>query len=85
MATERAPTFTVYSRQYCHLCGEMIEALRRLQGLAHFEIVVVDVDTDPELERHHGDRVPVLTHGEQELCHFHLDAAAVTAYLAKFR
>jgi hypothetical protein len=85
MATERAPTLTVYSRQYCHLCREMIEALRRLQGLAHFEIAVVDVDTDPELERRHGERVPVLTHGEHELCHFHLDTAAVTAYLAKFR
>jgi hypothetical protein len=85
MATEHAPTLTVYSRQYCHLCEEMIEALRRLQGLERFEIAVVDVDADLEVERRHGERVPVLMHGERELCHFRLDAAAVTAYLSKFR
>ena len=84
MPTER-PTLTVYSRNYCHLCEEMIEALRRLQGLARFEIAIVDIDADPELERRHGEKVPVLMHGERELCHFHLDTAAVTAYLADFR
>ena len=84
MPTERA-TLTVYSRNDCHLCEEMIEALRRLQGFARFDIAVVDVDSDPELERRHGDKVPVLMHGERELCHFRLDIAAVTAYLADFR
>jgi thioredoxin reductase (NADPH) len=63
----------------------MIEALRKLQGLAHFEIEIVDVDSDPRLERRHGEKVPVLAHGERELCHYRLDAPAVTAYLAKIR
>ena len=44
MATDRV-ALTVYSRNYCHLCDDMIEALRRLQGLFHFEITVIDVDT----------------------------------------
>lgn len=85
MATERPPTLTVYSRAYCHLCDEMIEALRELQGLFLFEIAVIDVDTDPELERRHGEQVPVLTHGGHELCHYRLEPAVVTAYLSKFR
>ncbi len=85
MGIERPPTLTVYSRNYCHLCDEMIEALRGLQGLARFEIAVVDVDADPELERRHGDKVPVLMHGEYELCHYRLEAPVVTAYLAKIR
>ena len=84
MRTE-PPALTVYSRNHCHLCEEMIEALRRLQGLYRFEVTVIGVDGDPELERRHGVRVPVLTHGERELCHYALDTAGVTAYLENFR
>jgi glutaredoxin len=85
MGIERLPTLTVYSRSYCHLCEEMIEALRGLQGLARFEIAIVDVDADPELERRHGEKVPVLMHGGHELCHYRLEPSAVTAYLSKIR
>ena len=79
------PTLTVYSRAYCHLCDEMIEALRGLQGRFRFEIAVLDVDADPDLERRHGDKVPVLMHGGMELCHYRLEPAIVTAYLSKIR
>ena len=79
----RTPRFTVYSRGYCHLCDDMIEALRALQAGQRFELDIVDVDTDPRLEARYGELVPVLVHGERELCHYHLDAPAVTAYLAQ--
>jgi glutaredoxin len=85
VGTAPVPNLTVYSRNDCHLCEEMIEALRGLQGLFAFQLAVVDVDSDPELERRHGEKVPVLMHGERELCHFRLDSAAVTAYLSKIR
>jgi len=85
VGTAPAPKLTVYSRIDCHLCEEMIEALRGLQGLFTFQLAVVDVDADPALERLHGEKVPVLMHGERELCHFRLDSAAVTAYLSKIR
>ena len=85
MATEPPLILTVYSRAYCHLCDEMIEALRGLQGLFHFEIAIVDVETDSELMRRHGEKVPVLMHGGHELCHYRLESAVVTAYLSKFR
>jgi hypothetical protein len=84
MATDR-PTLTVYSRADCHLCDEMIEALRSLQGLFQFEIAVLDVDAEPVLARRHGDQVPVLMHGGVELCHFRLEPEIVTAYLSKIR
>ena len=84
MATDR-PTLTVYSRARCHLCDEMIGALRGLQGLFQFEIAVVDVDADPQLARRHGEKVPVLMHGDHALGHYRLEPAIVTAYLSKFR
>ena len=85
MVTDAQLTLTIYSRACCHLCDEMIEALRGLQGFFHFEIAITDVDADPELARRHGGKVPVLMHGGHELCHYHLDSTIVTAYLSKFR
>ena len=79
----RWPTFTVYSRNYCHLCDDMIAGLHALQGRFHFELRVVDVDADAELESRYGEDVPVLAHGSRELCRHRLDAALVTDYLAQ--
>jgi len=81
--TEDGPRFTVYSRGYCHLCDDLIAGLRVLQARHRFTFEVVDVDSDAALEARYGERVPVLMHGERELCHYHLDTAAVTAYLAE--
>ena len=44
-----------------------------------------DVDPAEALEARYGSRVPVLAHGDIELCHYFLDRSAVTAYLAAFR
>jgi len=63
----------------------MITGLRELQARFRFDVAVVNVDADPALERRYGEKVPVLAHGENELCHYRLDPAAVTAYLSKFR
>jgi thiol-disulfide isomerase/thioredoxin len=75
----------VYARSYCHLCDDMIAALRALQGRFAFEIRVVDVDSDEALEARHGERVPVLMSGERELCHYFLDEAVATAFLSEMR
>jgi hypothetical protein len=59
-----------------------LEALRGEQGVAYFEIDVVDVDADPALEAKYDELVPVLVDGEgRELCHYFLDAAKVREYL----
>lgn len=76
---------TLYSRNYCHLCDEMIAGLRGLQAGFRFGLDIVDVDSNPELEQCFGAWVPVLVHDGRELCHYHLDTAAVTAFLSKIR
>lgn len=80
-----SPTLTVYGRSYCHLCDDMIVALRILQGRFAFEIRVVDVDSDASLESRFGELVPVLMHGDRELCHYFLDQPLVTAFLTEMR
>lgn len=82
---DNAPRLTVLSRSYCHLCDEMIGALRALQGGAGFAFEVRDIDDDPALEARFGERVPVLLAGHEELCHHRLDVPALNAWLGKFR
>ena len=83
---EAAPTqLTLYGRSYCHLCDEMLVALGPLRAEFDLAVDVVDVDSDAALEQRFGTLVPVLMHAGIELCHYHLDAPKVRAYLAKIR
>ncbi len=85
MAERRGPALTLYSRTWCHLCDDMLSGLHGLQAGQSFELTVIDVDSDPALERRFGELVPVLMHGDCELCHYHLDVPLVTEYLRKIR
>lgn len=78
--------FTVYSRSYCHLCEDLLAALKTLTLPAH-TIAVVDVDADERLLAQYDELVPVLTartpdRPEQRLCHYFLDENAVHAFIA---
>lgn len=75
--------FTVLSREWCHLCHELVDALTPLAAELGWTVRVVDVDAHPELEARWDELVPVLLHGDTELCHYHLDVAAVRAYCAR--
>ncbi len=76
---------TVYGREDCHLCHDMIAALAALQPEYRFALEVVDVDEDETLERQYGHLVPVLAGKGEEICHYHLDPGALAAYFGKIR
>ena len=76
---------TLISRNYCHLCHDMELALAPLLAEFKASLRVVDVDACPELEAKYDELVPVLLHGEQELCHYFLDAPKTREYLAGIR
>lgn len=80
-----AARLTLYGRSYCHLCEDMLAALAPLAEEFGVAVDVVDVDADAALEERYGMLVPVLMHAGTELCHYHLDAAKVRAYLGKIR
>jgi len=73
----------VYGRNDCHLCDDMIDALRRLQAALGFRFEVLDVDAEPALAAQYGARVPVLVDAEgEEICHYWLDEDALRKRLA---
>ena len=76
---------TVLSREYCHLCDDLIAGLRSMQARRDFDFEVVDVDRHPDLEEKWGDKVPVVLDGQIEVCRYHLDADAVDARLARMK
>ena len=61
----------------------MERELNILAEASGFEIEVIDVDADPELEALYDELVPVLLHEGQELCHYFLEVAKVRDYLNK--
>jgi len=77
--------FTLYSRSYCHLCEDMLAALRAFMARSGtpYTIDVVDVDADPQLTDKFDELVPVL-YGDPagpELCHYFLDEDALQRHL----
>jgi thioredoxin reductase (NADPH) len=76
-----AAQFTLLSREYCHLCHDMLEELRLMQVRFSFGLEVIDVDGDVALDERYGEWVPVLLAGNREICHYHLDRSALESYL----
>lgn len=75
-------TLTLYFREYCSLCHAMLAQLAPWRERYGFDVDVVDVDADPELEARYNELVPVLMLGEEEICHWHLDEARLQQCLA---
>jgi hypothetical protein len=69
------PGLVVVSREGCGLCEDMLHALADLErhhGLP--PITVIDVDSDPELIRQYGLKVPVLLLDGSVICHYTLNS-----------
>ena len=76
-----AARLVLIQRSYCHLCHDMEAVVRPLAAAFDVALELVDVDSDDELEALYGERVPVLRHGERELCHYFVDADELRTYL----
>ncbi|WP_136420172.1 MULTISPECIES: glutaredoxin family protein [Oxalobacteraceae] len=80
--------FTLYSRAYCHLCDDMLEALQALSGEYPFTVEVMDVDADEALLAQFDELVPVLfgqkSNAESvQICHYFLDEGKARAFLTE--
>ena len=55
-----APRVTLYTRVGCCLCEEAKRVLDSAGRRAGFDLDIVDIDTDPTLQRVYNDEVPVI-------------------------
>jgi len=80
----RSRELTVMSREWCHLCHDLLAQLVPLAAELGWSLRVLDVDADPVLEERWNELVPVVLAGDDELCHYHLDEALIRAYCGRF-
>jgi hypothetical protein len=65
----------VLSREGCGLCEEMLHDLAKLEAANTVPAVtIVDVDSDVELARQYGLKVPVLLLDGSVICHYTLNS-----------
>lgn len=76
-------SLTLYLRTGCHLCEAMLAQLQAVQPEYGFELHRVEIDDDPVLEAAYGERVPVLMHGETEICHYFLEVSKLRQYFSE--
>ncbi|HKU89262.1 MAG TPA: glutaredoxin family protein [Steroidobacteraceae bacterium] len=70
-----SPGLVVLSREGCHLCEDMLLALAELERDGSIpEVKVVDVDSEAELARQFGLKVPVLLLDGSVVCHYTLNS-----------
>lgn len=71
----------VYSRQGCHLCEHLIEALLPLVR-DRLAVEVRDIDTDEDWQRVYATRIPVVEYDGELVCQYHLDREALARILS---
>lgn len=74
-------TLTLMYREYCGLCRQMRDDLQPYLCRYGLTLEILDVDSRPDWEARYDELVPVLLCGETEICHWHLDEAALLAFL----
>ena len=72
----------MYARQGCHLCDEAREAILSLREELGFSYREVSIEGDPELERDHGLRIPVVLVDGEEAFEYRVDPGELRRLLA---
>ena len=72
-----------YTRHGCHLCEDMEQAISELATELDFITEIIPIDNNTELEQDYGHRVPVLMMGDNMICEYFLDKAALIQAVSK--
>jgi len=73
---------TLYSREGCGLCDEMLDELHQRYG-NRIQVRVVDISQDTALVARYSTRIPVLVHAGEELCFGRLNPDRIAPLLER--
>jgi glutaredoxin len=83
-ASARAPRVVLYHAQGCHLCERALAVVEEVQEELGFELQLVDIGGDPELEARYRELLPVVEiDGERAFTYF-VSPQALRARLERF-
>jgi hypothetical protein len=75
---------TLLMRPECGLCEQMLVELRALSAREPLPpLAIVDVDSDPQMQRRYGLKIPVLLLDSTLVCSRRLDAAELLRMLKR--
>jgi riboflavin kinase/FMN adenylyltransferase len=63
----------IYSRPGCHLCDDAKEIIERVQARFPFSLRVINIETDPALEKAYGEQIPVVFINSNKAFKYHVD------------
>ena len=72
---------TVFHAEGCHLCERALEVVEAAREELGFELEVVDIGGDPELEARYRERLPVIEIDGEPAFTFFVTSAALRAAL----
>ncbi len=73
------PLVTIYSRKSCHLCEVAKEVVESAKSAADFDLEIVFIDGNVELEKLYGEEVPVTMINGRRHDFFRVDKARFIA------
>jgi hypothetical protein len=83
VAPRSRPEVTVYVAEGCSLCGPALDVVRSAHEELRFELRIVDITGDAELEHDYRERLPVVEiDGEQAFTYF-VDPTALRMALGR--
>ena len=63
----------IYSRPNCHLCHQAEGVIERVRRRVPFSLQIVNIETDPELEKTYGEQIPVVFINGKKAFKYHVD------------
>ena len=76
---------TVYSRHGCHLCEDAVKTLEGMREELAFEIEIIYIDGNSELEKLYGNEVPVIHIDGEHHDFYRVDSERFRTSLEKHR
>jgi len=73
--SENGIRIEIYSRPGCHLCDEAKEVVDRVGRRVPFNVSVINIDDDPEMQKLYGEQIPVVFINGNKAFKYHVDEA----------
>jgi glutaredoxin len=66
----------IYSRPLCHLCDQAKEIIERVRRRIAFDLSIIYIESDPELEKEFGEQIPVVFINGRKVFKYHVEETA---------
>ena len=81
--TNSSVVVEIYSRPGCHLCGDAKEVIERVQRRAKFDLRIINIEGNTELEEAYGEQIPVVLINGRKAFKYHVKEAEFEAQVKR--